>query len=203
MNPITGLLFALAALTAFYMAAWARIVAVVRREPHNPDSPATDARMPTATQIGIGAGANFLDALGIGSFATTTAVFRLKRMVPDRVIPGTLNAGHALPTITQAFIYTAIIDVDVVTLFAMIASSVLGAWLGAGVVSHWSRRKVQIGMGCALLAAALLMFMTQMSLFPGGGDVLGVRGVRLAIGVGGNFVLGALMTLGIGLYGPA
>jgi uncharacterized membrane protein YfcA len=37
---------------------------------------------------------------------------------------------------------------------------------------------------------------------PGGGDALGLSGARLAIGLGVNFVLGALMTLGIGLYAP-
>jgi uncharacterized membrane protein YfcA len=57
-------------------------------------------------------------------------------------------------------------------------------------------------MGVALIVAALLMLMTQLNLFPGGGDALGVRGVRMAIAVGGNFALGALMSLGIGLYAP-
>ncbi len=84
----------------------------------------------------------------------------------------------------------------------MIAASMLGAWLGAGVVAHWSRRKVQIGMGLALLAAATLMLLTQLHWLPGGGAALGVRGTKLAIALGGNFVLGALMTLGIGLYAP-
>ena len=37
---------------------------------------------------------------------------------------------------------------------------------------------------------------------PARGDALGVRGVRLAIAVVANFALGALMTLGIGLYAP-
>jgi uncharacterized membrane protein YfcA len=37
---------------------------------------------------------------------------------------------------------------------------------------------------------------------PQGGGALGLSGTSLAIGVGGNFVLGALMTLGIGLYAP-
>jgi uncharacterized membrane protein YfcA len=123
-------------------------------------------------------------------------------MVPDRVIPGTLNAGHALPTVAQALIFTAIIPVDVVTLLSMIAAAVLGAWLGAGVVAKWSRRKVQIGMALALLAAAAFMFMKQMNLFPAGSEEIGVRGVKLALAVGGNFALGALMTLGIGLYAP-
>lgn len=202
MHPITGLLWALGALTAVYVAGWSRAVIAAQRRRDPTPSPATDARFPTPLQVGLGGVTNFFDALGIGSFATTTAVFRLKRMVPDRIIPGTLNAGHTMPTITQAFIYTAIIPVDILTLFSMIAASVLSAWLGAGVVAQWPRRKVQIGMGVALLVAATLMFMTQLALFPGGGDALGVRGARLAIGVGANFALGALMTLGIGLYAP-
>ena len=116
--------------------------------------------------------------------------------------PGTLNAGHTLPTIAQAFIFTSLIPVDIVTLLSMIAAAVLGAWLGAGIVASWPKRYVQIGMGIALLGAAALMFMTQMNLFPGGGEALGVRGTKLVIAVVGNFMLGALMTLGIGLYAP-
>ena len=202
MNPITGLLSALGVLTAVYVAGWTKAVVAARRAPAASGSPATDARMPTIFQMGLGAGANFLDALGIGSFATTTAVFRLRRMVPDRVIPGTLNAGHTLPTIAQAFIFTAVIPADVLTLFSMIAAAVLGAWLGAGVVARWPRRKVQIGMGLALLAAAAFMLMKQLDLFPAGSAEIGVRGIKLVLAVAGNFMLGALMTLGIGLYAP-
>ena len=201
-NPITGLLVALAALTAAFVAGWSRAVMAARRVPAPEQTPATDTRFPTPGQIGLGAGTNFLDALGIGSFATTTAVFRLVKMVPDRIIPGTLNAGHTLPTIAQAFIFTAVIPVDVLTLFTMIAAAVLGAWLGAGVVAGWSRQKVQIGMGAALLAAAIFMLMRQLSLFPPGSEEIGVRGLKLALAIGGNFMLGALMTLGIGLYAP-
>jgi uncharacterized membrane protein YfcA len=201
MNPITGLLTALGTLTAIYVVAWARLVSSQRHR-SAAATPATDARMPTPAQMGVGALTNFLDTLGIGSFATTTALFRWMRMVPDRVIPGTLNSGHALPTVTQAFIYTAVIPVDVLTLFSMIAAAVLGAWLGAGVVAKWSKRKVQIGMGAALLAAAVFFLMKQLNLFPTGSDVIGVRGAKLALAVGGNFMLGALMTLGIGLYAP-
>jgi uncharacterized membrane protein YfcA len=203
MNPITGLLTALGVLTAVYVTACARLIAALKSSPAASSSnPATDARFPTATQMGVGAITNFFDTLGIGSFATTTALFRWLRMVPDRIIPGTLNAGHTLPTVLQAFIYTAVIPVDVLTLFSMIGAAVAGAWLGAGVVSKWSKRKVQIGMGAALLAAAALMSMTQLGLFPAGSDALGVRGAKLAIAIGGNFMLGALMTLGIGLYAP-
>ena len=87
-----------------------------------------------------------------------------------------LNVGHTLPTVVQAFIFTTLIPVDVMTLVSMIAAAVLGAWLGAGVVARWPKRKVQIGMGVALLAAAVFMFMRQMSLFPPGSEAIGVRG---------------------------
>lgn len=192
MNPITGLLAALGAVAALFTGGWA---AMIRASGHK-------AQMPTAKEVGVGAVTNFFDTLGIGSYATTTAIFRFFRMVDDRVIPGTLNVGHTLPTVVQTFIYTTIIPVDVPTLFSMIGSSVLGAWLGAGVVARWPKRKVQIGMGAALLVAAGLMFMTQLKLFPGGGDALGVSGSKFVIAVGVNFFLGALMTLGIGLYAP-
>jgi uncharacterized membrane protein YfcA len=201
-NPIIALQTALGALTAVYIAGWAAAVRAVRRSGSRDDSPATDTRMPGPVHVGIGALTNFLDTLGIGSFATSTAIFRFWKLVPDRVIPGTLNAGHTLPTVTQALIYTTIVTVDIVTLFSMIAAAVLGAWLGAGIVSGWPKRNVQLGMGLALLGAATLMLMTQLNLFPGGGEALGVRGTKLAIAVGGNFFLGALMSLGIGLYAP-
>src|SRR3954470_2430202 len=201
-NPILALQGALGALTAMFVAGWAAAVAAVRRSPPATPSPATEARLPTLVEIGIGALTNFFDTLGIGSFATTTALFRFLRLVPDRIIPGTLNSGHTLPTVVQAFIYTTMVKVDVLTLFAFILAAVLGAWLGAGIVAHWTRRRVQIGMGAALLGAAALMLMTQLNLFPGGGDALGVRGIKLLIGVSVNFLLGALMSLGIGLYAP-
>lgn len=201
MNPITGLLVALGALTAFYVATWGRIIAHVKGEAA-PTVPATDARFPTGLGMGVGWLTNFLDTLGIGSFATTTTLFRAFKMVPDRIIPGTLNAGHTIPTITEAFAYMAFIPVDVPTLICMIVAAVLGSWLGAGIVAKWSKRGVQIGMGIALLVGAILLFMKVTALLPGGGMDLGVRGAKLVVAIIGNFFLGALMSLGIGLYAP-
>ncbi|HSL20004.1 MAG TPA: sulfite exporter TauE/SafE family protein [Vicinamibacterales bacterium] len=190
------------ATTAAYLAVWTRAVTAARHGTADP-SGILDARAPGWFQLCLGAVTNFFDALGIGSFAPTTAVFKLKQMVPDRIIPGTLNVGHALPTIAQAFIYTSIIEVDTLTLYGMIGASAIGAWLGAGVVAHWPRRRIQIGIGVGLLVAATVMFMTQLRLFPAGGEALGVRGLRLAIAVSGSFVFGSLQTLGIGLYAPS
>jgi uncharacterized membrane protein YfcA len=201
MNPITLLLVALGVLTAVYAAFWGTAVAAVRRE-GGAVSPATDVGAPSLLSIGVGAVTNFFDTLGIGSFATTTSIFRAFRMVPDRIIPGTLNTGHTFPTVVQAFCYIAIIPVDVVTLVSMIAAAVAGAWLGAGVVAKWPKRNVQLGMGFALLAAATFFTMKNLHLFPAGSAAIGVSGVLLLVAIAGNFLLGALMSLGIGLYAP-
>ena len=156
-----------------------------------------------------GAVTNFFDTLGHRLVRHDHGDLpRCARWCPDRLIPGTLNVGHTIPTVAQAFIYTSVIPVDVLTLFSMIAAAVLGAWLGAGVVAGWPKQKVQFGMGAALLVAATLMLITQVQVMTGsrilplGGDALGVRGTLLVVAVAGNFLLGALMTLGIGLYAP-
>jgi uncharacterized membrane protein YfcA len=145
---------------------------------------------------------NFFDTLGIGSYATTTSIFRQWRLVRDERIPGTLNVGHTLPTIVQAFIYTRLVPVDSRTLIAMIVAAVLGAWLGAGFVARWPRRRIQIGMGTALIAAAILMELSQLGMLTAGGNLLGLTGSHLALAIAVNFLLGALMTIGIGLYAP-
>jgi uncharacterized membrane protein YfcA len=157
---------------------------------------------PGTLDSAIGLVTQFLDTLGIGSFATMSAAFKFWGTVPDEHIPGTLNVGVTIPGILEAFIYMAVVQVDVVTLALMIGASVVGAWLGAGVVSRWPRRKIQIGMGIALLTTASFSLLAQLHLLPGGGDLLGLTGVRLAIGVAANAVFGALMTLGIGLFAP-
>jgi uncharacterized membrane protein YfcA len=166
--------------------------------------PALPEPVGAAIGIAIGFVTNFFDTLGIGSFATTTSLFKLLRFVPDERIPGTLNVGHALPTVVEAAIFIGIIAVEPRTLLLLILAAVVGAWLGAGFVARLPRRYVQIGMGTALLAAAVLFVLSNLkgSQFGLGGQALGLAGARLAVGIVVSFFLGALMTIGIGLYAP-
>ena len=187
-----ALLIPLALLGAGFAGFWRR---VWRSQP-------AAAGLPGALECAIGFVTDFLDTLGIGSFATTSTWYRLRGLVPDRLLPGTMNVGHALPTIVQALIYIVIIEVDALTLSLLIAASVAGAYLGAARVAHWPVRRVQLGMGLALLAASTLLLLRLLSLLPEGSDATALAGGPLLLGVLGNFVLGALMTAGVGLYGP-
>jgi uncharacterized membrane protein YfcA len=146
--------------------------------------------------------ANFFDTLGIGSYATTTSMSKLWGLMPDEKIPGTLNVGYVLATVVQAVIFMRIIDVDTLTLVSIIGAAVLGAFLGAGVVSGFNRRQVQVGMGSALLVASALMVLSMSGQGPAPGEAEGLTGAKLGIAVGISMVLGALMMLGIGFYGP-
>ena len=150
----------------------------------------------------IGFVTNFFDALGIGNFAPTTAAFKLLNRMPDEEIPGTLNAGHTLPVLVEAFIFIAAVAVDFTTLLSMLVASVVGAWFGAGIVAGLPRRAVQVGMGVALSVAALLFMAANLHWMPSGGESIGLSGGALMLAIGVNCVLGALMTLGIGLYAP-
>ena len=157
---------------------------------------------PNLFELAVGFVTNFFDTLGIGSFAPTTSLFKLAKTVPDEEIPGTMMTGHTPPVIIQAFIFMTIIVVEPLTLFTLIAAAVLGAWLGAGVVARLPRYRIQIGMGIALLIAAATFLMSIYGIVPVGGEATGVTGVNLAVAAACLFVLGALMTIGIGMYAP-
>ena len=160
------------------------------------------ATLPSLHQGAIGFVTNFFDSLGIGNFAPTTVWFRWTKMVPDERIPGTMNAGHTLPVMLMGLLFIESVEVETTTLVSMIAASVAGAWLGAGRVARLSRRRIQLGMGVALLSAALFMGGFQVLGKPVGDEALGLAGGSLVLACFGIAALGALMTIGVGLYAP-
>ncbi|UPA31093.1 sulfite exporter TauE/SafE family protein [Terrisporobacter glycolicus] len=151
----------------------------------------------------VGFATNFFDTLGIGSFAPTVALNKFMKMgVRDKELPGLLNVADTLPVMCEAVIFTTVIEVDPVTLISMLAAAALGSYLGAGVIAKMDEVKIQKVMGVALLITAILMICKQLGLIQGGGNAIGLTGVKLVIAVVGNFILGALMSAGIGLYAP-
>lgn len=200
LDPKMALLVALSIFTVFYLAVLGGAILKAQR------SGETLRNLLFGPKSGwlyfTGAFTNFWDTLGVGSFAPTTAIFRKWRLVPDERIPGTLNIGHTLPTIAQAFIFTTAVEVEPLTLVYMIMAAVAGSYIGSGLVAGWPRQRVQLGMGLALAVAAALMFASVMNWMPVGGTLIGLEGNKLLFALLGNFVLGSLMTIGIGMYAP-
>ncbi len=154
------------------------------------------------TLSAIGFITNFFDTLGIGSFAQLTAFFKFFKLVPDRIIPGTLNVSCCIPVVLEALIFTTIIEVEPVTLVVMIIAAMLGAVIGAGLVARLPVDKVRLYMGIALLTVAAIILAGLLGVMPVGGDAIALTGSSMVIGAVGNFFLGALMTIGIGLFAP-
>jgi uncharacterized membrane protein YfcA len=144
----------------------------------------------------------FFDTLGIGSFAPTTAALKFQNNIADELIPGTLNIGLNVAAMLEMVIMVTVIVIDPVLLMTTILSAALGAWIGAGVVNRLPRAAIQLAMGVALLIAGCVFAATNLHLMPGGGVAMSLTGWRLGVAVGVNFVLGAFMSIGIGLYAP-
>ena len=166
-------------------------------------APTTGARSWPAL-LGLGFATDFLDTLGIGSFATTTAVLRLFRIVDDENIPGTMNVGHAIPTFLECAIFIVLLGglIDMPTIVSMVLAGGIGAWFGTGIVVHWPRRTIQRAMAIALIVTAGFMatrLLMSLSLSEG---TIGLTGIALGIAVFGSLIIGSLTSLGIGNYAP-
>ena len=150
----------------------------------------------------IGGVANFLDTLGVGSFAVKTACYKQFKLIDDRVLPGTLNGQCVLPTVTQSLIFVGAVAVEPLTLISMMMAAAAGAAWGARHVASFDRQTIRLVMSISLLVVAGLIFAGLLGLFPVGGDAMGLSGYKLAIALLGNFIFGVLMNVGIGLFAP-
>lgn len=144
----------------------------------------------------------FFDALGIGSYAPQTTIYKMSRLIPDVLIPGSLAVMCSIPCAISCILYITTVDVDPITLFSTVLSSAIGAALGARVVSRLPEKKIQLGLGIALIVVAIIMIIRQLGLMPPGGEATGLTGWRLIAAIVGCFIIGAVMTIGIGNYGP-
>ena len=137
----------------------------------------------------IGFITDFGDTLGIGSFATTTALFKgTKWLDDDRKLPGTMNAAHAIPVFVEALFFLSAVKIEVTTL----------------VPTNWPVRKMQRGLSIGLALAAIAMLIKLIA-NPGHADSMAVHGLHgwlLVLGLVVNFTLGVLMTIGLGNYTP-
>lgn len=166
-------------------------------------------RQPIFKRFGLGMLIGFItdfgDTLGIGSFATTTAAFRMTHYIDDdRKLPGTLNAVHAIPVMFQALFFITAVKVELTTLLPMTTAAVIGAYVGTHVTKKWHAPTVQRVMAIALLIAVIIMIV-RMITTPGSNNSMGVHGLHgwwLILGIVFNFGIGVLMTMGLGNYAP-
>lgn len=150
----------------------------------------------------IGMVLDFFDSLGIGCYAPATAVYGMFKLVDDKKIPGTLNAGVAIPAALQGLLFITAIQVEIKTLVLVVAAGVLGTFLGSKMVAKASTKTVTLVMSIALFIAALLMLGSKLGVLPSGGEAVGLEGMKLVIACVGNFVIGVALCFGVGNFAP-
>lgn len=152
----------------------------------------------------VGLIGNFFDTFGLGSFATSSFLFKIHHSVHDIDVPGTLNVGNSIPVSLQALIFLSLVNIDMKTLVCLIISAVLGAFLGVKFVTKWNKRSIRFGMGIGLLLLGIFMIMNNINIIPLNltGTSLKLTGYKLVIAMIIHFFLGALMNLAVGLYAP-
>ena len=159
---------------------------------------------PGLEALALGAVANFLDTLGIGSFAVTTAWFKFRRMVPDRLIPQTLLCGLTPPAMTESVIYLILLGVlvDPILLFSSVIAVFVGGLVGVPLVTRARVWVVQMIVAVGLVLAATAYAMTNLHLFPGGGTASSLPLGLMIVAILANFAFGILANFGVGNYAP-
>lgn len=152
----------------------------------------------------LGAVVCFFDTLGIGSFAPTTAWFKFRRMVPDRLIPPTMLVGLTPPSMAEAVIFLVLLGVmvDPVLLVGCVLALLMGGLLGVPLVTRARVWIVQLVVGIALVLAAAAYTMTNLNLMPGGGTAASLPPTLMIVAIAANFVIGILLNFGVGNYAP-
>ena len=159
---------------------------------------------PTLEGVILGAITNFFDTLGIGSFAPTTAWFKFRRLVPDRILPQTMLVGHSLPTLAEAAIFLVLlgVSVDPVLLVGCMIAILMGGLLGVPLVSRARVWIIQLIVSIALIVAATIYAVTNLHLMPGGGTASSLPLTLTIVAIAANFVFGILVNFGVGNYAP-
>jgi uncharacterized membrane protein YfcA len=159
---------------------------------------------PTPEAMLLGAVVSFFDTLGIGSFAPTTAWLKLRKLVPDRLIPPTMLVGLTPPAMTESVIFLLLLGVmvDPVLLFGCALAVLLGGLVGAPLVARSRVWIVQLVVAIALVLAAIAYAMTNLDLFPGGGTAASLPMGLTVAAIAANFLFGVLLNVGVGNYAP-
>ena len=190
-SMLIALLLAVGLAVLAYATALARVVAAKRVRPNG-------------EAVGLGAVVSFFDTLGIGSFAPTTAWFKFRKMVPDRLIPPTMIVGLTPPAMAQSIVFLILLGVmvDPVLLFGCAMATLAGGIFGAPLVARARVWIVQLTVAIGLMLAAGAYAMTNLDLFPGGGTATGLPGGLTTIAISASLGFGILANFGVGNYAP-
>lgn len=166
----------------------------------------SDGALKNTVNVIQGFATNFLDTLGIGSFAPQTIIYKMFHLVrDDSYLPGTLNVANTIPVMFEGFIFLLIVEVEFKTLAILVITSIIGGIVGARLIAKLPVKKVQLVIACALALTAVLMALRQsgvLDILGQGNTATGLSGLPLILAAFGTFLCGIGQSVGVGFYAP-
>lgn len=149
----------------------------------------------------IGFIANFLDTIGIGSFAVIVALRNLLGVMSDDVrLIGTMNIQAMVTALVQALIFLHFIPLDIITLLVSIAMIALGGFLSGLAATRINKKLVHQMMLIAFAVTGILLLLSQLNLLEIGGSTTAIRGTKLVLFAIFMLISGTLPAFGVGYY---
>jgi uncharacterized membrane protein YfcA len=154
--------------------------------------------------VALGAITNFFDTLGIGSFAPSIAWMRLRKLVPDRLIPMTMLSGYILPSLLQGIIFMLLlgVKVDPNLILGCVVAMIIGGIISPDLANRAPIRMVQGIVGVSLLVAAFFYSLSNLGLMPAGGTATSLPPMQALVAIAAHFLFGILLAFGVGNYAP-
>jgi hypothetical protein len=159
---------------------------------------------PKIESLLLGAVVNFFDTLGIGSFATTSAWMKFRKMVPDRLIPPTMIAGLTPPAMAESIIFLILLGglISPVLLVGGALATFAGGVMGAPLVARAQVWIVQLTVAVGLVMAGTAFTLSNLGMFPAGGTASALPMGLTIIAIAASFLFGLLANFGVGNYAP-
>ncbi len=142
----------------------------------------------------------FFSTFGVSDFAISTILYRKKKLVSDKKLPGTLNAQCVIPVAVMALAYISVIEVSPVTLIVCIVAQIIGAYIGPRFVVKLDPKVIRRFISVGLLVATAFILAGKFNLVPSGGTETALTGGKLVTAAVALFIFGALNNIGIGSY---
>ncbi len=141
-----------------------------------------------------------MSTFGISDFAISAILYRKKKLVSDKKLPGTLNTQCVIPVAVMALAYISVIEVDLITLIVCIVAQIIGAYIGPRFVVKLEPKIIRKFISIGLLVATAFILAGKFNIIPSSGTATGLSGVKLVIAAILIFIYGALNNIGIGSY---
>ena len=149
----------------------------------------------------IGVVSNFLDTIGIGSFAVIIAMRKVFNVMNDDVkLIGTMNIQAAITSLAQMLIFLHFVKVDFTTVLVGIIMLAVGGLFSGLIAVRINKKLVHKIMLWAFIITGILLFLIQIKLLNFSAQNEAVTGYKMIIFALFMLIAGMLPGFGVGYY---